>query len=1214
MLIVATSVALVTVPAAGVIYYLAKNKLMETEAIHLVAETETSAAVHSKSLSQAETSLHFLSNILAKRLAAPAQPSETTAFDQQVQQYPDGAWRSKREGFDGMHEAGIFLPPDAPMDAEQKRLHFRSKRVLDVFGGSVVSPFTNVWLLTREKTEIIQDHGVPDFALIMAADTDYTNTDWVTLGDPVNNPERGLRWTPPLFDPVPKSWMISAVMPVDVKGRWIGTIGHDIYLNNVFPMLFQQNQRYTGEVHLLLDAKGNFIQAGPWQKELEARPESFHPDMTTEPDLARLLASKLNDKPRAFEEEISFMGKRYLAVGMTMQPVAWRYFRLIPVNELLAPMQRLIAILTAIVIVIGLLIGYLIEFAVKRNIVDRLRSLSESVRRYGDGDLTARSNLTGDDEIAKTSREFNAMAEHIKATLDAIPDPLFEIGLDGRYYSAHSPKSDLLAAPSDFLIGKTIHEVLPPAAVQVCLSAIGEANEVGHSYGKQIELPLPQGVLQFELSVAKKTGGETDSPRFIVSSRDVTERNRIQEKINELNRDFVAFLENTSDFIYFKDEHSRFRFCSQTLANITGHASWREMIGKHDLEVFPPETAKIYYEEELPIFSEGKPLLNKIDPYIDAAGNTGWVSTNKWPIINTEGKVVGLFGISRDITESVLRENDLRIAATAFESQEGMLITDASGNILRVNRSFTLITGYTSEEVIGKNPHILNSGRQDAAFFSEMWSKLKKYGSWAGEILNRRKNGEIYPEYLTIAAVKDSSGQISNFVGTFSDISERKSAAQKIEQLAFYDSLTGLPNRRMLVDRLQQAMAASSRSGKAGALLFLDLDHFKTINDTLGHHKGDLLLQQVSQRLIDCVREGDTVARLGGDEFVVMLEGLSENEMDSAAQTESVGEKILTSLSSPYLLGDIKYRNTPSIGAVIFMGHRQTSDELLQQADIAMYQVKQAGRNSLRFFDPQMQQVIHARATLEMELRKALEERQFELHYQIQVDSSDNPIGAEALIRWRHPERGLISPAQFIPLAEESGLIVPIGLWVLDTACAQIESWSHHELTRQLVLAINVSAHQFRQAEFVTQVESALSRHAFATRLLKLELTESILVDDIEETVKKMSRLRELEIRFSLDDFGTGYSSLQYLKRLPLNQLKIDRSFVRDLETSSSDQAIVRTIIAMAQSLNLDVIAEGVETTAQKERLRNKGCDHFQGYLFGKPVPITEFEQALTRY
>jgi len=441
---------------------------------------------------------------------------------------------------------------------------------------------------------------------------------------------------------------------------------------------------------------------------------------------------------------------------------------------------------------------------------------------------------------------------------------------------------------------------------------------------------------------------------------------------------------------------------------------------------------------------------------------------------------------------------------------------------------------------------------------------------------------------------------------------ERKQMEDQVSQLAFYDPLTGLPNRRMLVERLQHALASSSRSGKRGALLFIDLDHFKTINDTLGHHIGDLLLQQVAARLSSCVREGDTVARLGGDEFVVMLEDLSKHDVEAAEQTETVSEKILTILGQPYLLTEYEYRNTPSIGATLFNGHQQTADDLLKQADIAMYQVKQSGRNALRFFDPNMQSVINARAALEEELRTAIKNQQFQLYYQVQVDSSLRPLGAEALVRWIHPERNLVSPIQFIPLAEETGLIVPIGQWVIETACAQLKAWQQDALTRDLVLAVNVSAQQFRQADFVAQVQSAVAHHAINPSLLKLELTESMLVNNIEDTIASMIKLKEIGIKFSLDDFGTGYSSLQYLKRLPLNQLKIDQSFVRDINTNGSDQTIVRTIIAMAQSLNLDVIAEGVETQAQQQRLFNKGCTRYQGYLFGKPVPIEQFEEMLT--
>ncbi len=565
----------------------------------------------------------------------------------------------------------------------------------------------------------------------------------------------------------------------------------------------------------------------------------------------------------------------------------------------------------------------------------------------------------------------------------------------------------------------------------------------------------------------------------------------------------------------------------------------------------------------------------------------------------------------RDISGQKQAENDLRIAATAFESQEGMLITDADRAILRVNRAFTHITGYSAEEVIGKNPRLLGSQHQTADFYAAMWDKLNNTGSWEGEIWNQRKNDEIYPEYLTITAVKDPCGAVTNYVATFSDISVRKAAEDEIQHLAYYDSLTHLPNRRLLMDRLNQALASSTRNGRQGALLFIDLDNFKTLNDTLGHDIGDLLLQRVAERLVSCVREGDTVARLGGDEFVVMLEDLNEQAQDAAAQTEIVGEKILATLNQPYQLASHECRSTPSIGATLFNNHERAIEELMKQADIAMYQAKKAGRNALRFFDPQMQSTINARATLESELRKALENHQFQLHYQIQVDSSNRPLGAEALIRWMHPERGMVSPAQFIPLAEETGLILPIGLWVLETACAQLKTWEQDAFTRNLVLAVNVSANQFRQPDFVTQVQVTVQHHAINLNLLKLELTESLLLENIEETIAKMNALNEIGIQFSLDDFGTGYSSLQYLKRLSLTQLKIDQSFVRDIATDSSDKAIVRTIIAMAHSLNLDVIAEGVETEDQQLLLMDKGCTHFQGYLFSKPVPVGQFEKLL---
>ena len=554
----------------------------------------------------------------------------------------------------------------------------------------------------------------------------------------------------------------------------------------------------------------------------------------------------------------------------------------------------------------------------------------------------------------------------------------------------------------------------------------------------------------------------------------------------------------------------------------------------------------------------------------------------------------------------------LRIAASAFETQEGLMVTDANGVILRVNKAFTDSTGYTANEAVGQTPRLLKSDRHDQDFYRRMWQSIIQTGAWQGEIWDRRKDGDVYPLWLTISAVRQENGIVSNYVGSFFDISERKVAEEKIKNLAFYDPLTNLANRRLLQDRLKLALSSRGRSGKEGALLFIDLDNFKNLNDSLGHDIGDKLLEMVAARLTAVVREGDSVARLGGDEFVIMLEDLSEHALEAAEQTEAIGHKVLTALNEPYQIGSHLHRSTASIGATLF-GINQSSDELLKQADIAMYQAKKAGRNSLRFFDPEMQDAINTRAALESDLQKAIQQQQFKLYYQIQVDSSHHPIGAEALIRWEHPERGLVSPAEFIPLAEETGLILPIGHWVLDTACAQIKAWEGNALTCNLALAVNISAKQFRQDAFVSQVKEALKRHDIKPTRLKLELTESLILEDIEGAIIKMSELKEHGIQISMDDFGTGYSSLYYLKQLPFDQIKIDQSFVRNIVTNKNDVEMIQVILFIAMNYELSIIAEGVETEAQLIILKRNGCIAFQGYYFGRPVPIEMFDESISR-
>lgn len=579
---------------------------------------------------------------------------------------------------------------------------------------------------------------------------------------------------------------------------------------------------------------------------------------------------------------------------------------------------------------------------------------------------------------------------------------------------------------------------------------------------------------------------------------------------------------------------------------------------------------------------------------------------------DAKAAVQGYLGIASDISERRRMEHDLRIAAIAFESQAAIMVTDVNQRILRVNQAFTKLTGFSAAEAIGQTPGMLKSGRQDADFYAEMWRALSHTGHWQGEIWNRRKNGEIFPEWLTISGVRDGRGKVAHYVSTFSDISNLKVAESEIHHLAFYDPLTAMPNRRLLLNRLDQACATGKRSGQFGALLIIDIDHFKTLNDTLGHDVGDHLLVEVAHRLIACIREGDTAARQGGDEFVVMLEELGADPAGAAVQAEIVAEKIRLELARPYsLAGDTEYFRSASIGISLFFGQEKSIDILLKQADIALYKAKDAGRNAIRFFDCAMQTALDERAALEAGLRRALARNELVLYVQPQVDAARCLIGAEALLRWQPPGRSMVAPNDFIPLAEETGLIVPIGLWVLDRACAELRRWADDRRTKDLFLSVNVSARQFRQADFVAQVSDALARHGANPRLLKLELTESLLLDNVDEVVAKMQALRGIGVRFSLDDFGTGYASLAYLKRFPFEQLKIDRSFIRDISVNDDDAAIVRAIIAMGNTLRLSVVAEGVEENSQHAYLVKHRCSLFQGYLFGRPMSFDDFQTTL---
>ncbi|OAI16100.1 hypothetical protein A1359_08770 [Methylomonas lenta] len=700
---------------------------------------------------------------------------------------------------------------------------------------------------------------------------------------------------------------------------------------------------------------------------------------------------------------------------------------------------------------------------------------------------------------------------------------------------------------------------------------------------------------------------------------EISARNKIQSKLQDsenrliaLSQKLMSLIEAIPDAILFKDDKGRLLIANEHAIHLfrLNNAEWQ---GKthHELASQQSDILEMhtkFFQNEDYIWQAGH-LIMLEDQIVNDEGRLIDIEIRKTPIFHKNGQPKAMVVICRDISNIRQAEYQLRIAEAAIETQEGIMITDEDNFILRVNKAFTRLTGYQPKDVIGKKPSILKSGRHSKEFYQNMWATLKREKFWQGEVWDRRKNGDIYPKWLTINAVTGADGRACNYVAAFTDISQHKEAQAAIHRLAFYDPLTDLPNRRLLQDRLQQCLKNCSRHHHYGAVLIIDVDHFKTVNDTMGHHVGDQLLIYIAKQLEQSVRIGDTVARLGGDEFIILLENLGHIERMALVHVEEIAQKILNAVNTSVQLNNREHHNSISIGISMFNEQKNSFDETLKRADAALYQAKDAGRNTLRFFDPEMQALMESRLTLESDLRHAQELDQLSLHYQAQQDKNNQIFGAEVLLRWTHSHRGSISPAEFIPIAEETGLILPIGYWILQTVCEQLKIWSEHPISQNLYLAVNVSARQFRQADFVERVSAIILNSGANPTKLKLELTESLVLDNVADTIEKMHKLKRLGIQFSMDDFGTGYSCLSYLKKLPLSQLKIDQSFVRDIIVDRNDAIIAQTIIGMGHNLGLNVIAEGVETQEQRQCLESIGCDAFQGYLFSRPLPLLEFEQ-----
>lgn len=805
-----------------------------------------------------------------------------------------------------------------------------------------------------------------------------------------------------------------------------------------------------------------------------------------------------------------------------------------------------------------------------------------------------------------------------------------------------------------------------------------------------------------------------------------------------LMTNFSAMMENTDDYIYFKDRNHVFTGASQTLVDLTPPSEyWKDLLGKTDYDVFPEVYADAYYRLEKQVFSGQIQVAHEVQEIVNTQGNRGWVDNRKYPIKDASGNIIGLFGIARDITENKLLEqalreseehfrtifleaplgvavidsftghiydanpayalivgrsieelktinwmeithpddvqedldnmasmnagettgfniekryiqpdgtvswinvtiakmqvkdknkprhlcmtenitqrkaveNELKLAATVFQNTEqAITITDKNNLIIATNPAFSNVTGYSSTEVMGKDPKILQSGRHDNEFYDQMMKRINRTGRWQGELWNKKKNGTEFAESLSINSIYDDNGNLLQRVSLFSDITEKKRAIEKIWQQANFDPLTQLPNRNMFSDRLSQKIKLSQRTAKPLALLFLDLDHFKEVNDALGHYKGDQLLIEAAKRIRDCVRDSDTVSRLGGDEFTVIL-----SELDDTLHIERIAQDIIETLNMPFTLGIEEAHVSASIGIALYPNDTNKIDTLIKYADQAMYLAKGNGRNQFSFFTKSIQVQARYRHQLMIDLHFALKEKQFELYYQPIINlQSDQIVKAEALLRWVHPTRGMVSPVEFIPLAEESGLIIDIGNWVFQQVTKQIKDWQQNQ-DFNIQISINKSSVQFRSITGYLDWIDHLNKLGIKRNSLVIEIIESLLIDNADTVQKQLLGFRDNGIQVAIDDFGTGYSALSYLNKLDINYLKIDRSFISNLALGSNELVLCEAIIVMAHKLGIKVIAEGIETEEQQQLLINAGCDFGQGFLFYKPVPSEDFEKLLVR-
>ncbi|WP_404419263.1 EAL domain-containing protein [Marinospirillum sp.] len=831
---------------------------------------------------------------------------------------------------------------------------------------------------------------------------------------------------------------------------------------------------------------------------------------------------------------------------------------------------------------------------------EELQSSNEELESSNEELQSTNEELTTvNDELQLRTAELAEALNDLEKIQNSVGFPILVCNTEMELTRFNSPAADIFS-----LVGKSIGQAIPvlrlPQGMQDFSAWVHQAIDENVT----IEEPVYTNDRHYVLHIAPYEQTMQPGARgAIIALMDQTEQMNQEREIRESRQRLMAIMSNSTTIITLKDLAGRYEFVNAQFEKVFGLKS-SDVIGKTDAQFFPDDVSETLRSRELDVARKAVPIES--EDVIDFLEGERYLMSMRFPLFDADGVVQSICTQAIDVTSRKHAEEQLRLAARVFDrAGEGIVVTDTSQNILTVNDAFTKVTGYQAAEVIGHTPAILSSGQHGEEFYQNMWDTLEGQGWWQGEISNKRKNGEIYPEWLTVNTVHDTEGKIINYVGIFSDISVVKDSQRRIEFLATHDELTSLPNRGLFLDRVQHMVVKARRQKDiCAAVFFVDLDNFKVINDSLGHQVGDELLKEVAVRLRDCVRGADTVARFGGDEFALLLEGAN------ATEAEITAGRIATALSSPTSLSGQTIHISASIGISLFPGDGEDADTLLKHADGAMYKAKDVGKCTHYFFTNDLKKSADERLQLGNGLRQAIEKDELFLMYQPQLSLADGKlVGVEALLRWHHPELGLIPPDKFIPLAEQTGLIDSVGEWVADAACAQVAAWREQGYSIPRV-SINVSAEQFRRCDIAQSIENLLEKYQLAPELLVIELTETALMVDPEQAQKILRRLKDMGLLVSIDDFGTGYSSLAQLRRFSIDELKIDRVFVKEVASCKDDKAIARTIMAMADSLNLSVVAEGIETQEQCDVLHELGCQTGQGYLFARPVSADAIMQG----